>query len=380
MMPATLEWLRDFIRGFWRRPDELVLELGAGGELLVARLRALLSALILLLPLAYGLWGHATPTETVAGVGAAIFTNVMAQIWLALARRPRRHRWLPYATGTYDITSTSAVLALLATGDRVSALNSMLVWGFYLIGIGMTALRHDGRLTLYVGTLALVQYALIIAGVVHGIAPGEALFSVSYGTVSMADQVGRLMLILMMTLVTAAVVQRMQRLVDLSGNDGLTGLPNRTWLMQRMPGMIEHAQESGRSLTLCLLDVDYFQRVNEDYGHQGGDRVIRHLVQLVRQHLGDDERIVRLGGQEFVLLLQAPIGSAWERLDRIRRAIAEHPFPSGLGGESCRITVSGGLAATPQDGTELPALLRSADRRLQLAKRDGRNRVVARDA
>lgn len=258
-----------------------MLELGAGGELLVARLRALLSALILLLPLAYGLWGNATPTETVAGVGSAIFTNVMAQIWLALARRPRRHPWLPYATGTYDITSTSAVLALLATADRVSALNSVVVWGFYLLGIGMTALRHDGRLTLYVGLLAIVQYAIIIAAVRHSVAPGEALFSVGYGTVSMADQIGRLVLLLMMTLITAAVVQRMQRLVDLSGNDGLTGLPNRSWLMQRMPGLIEQAHESRHSLTLCLLDLDYFHRVNEDYGHQGGDRVIRHLVQLM---------------------------------------------------------------------------------------------------
>ena len=57
----------------------------------------------------------------------------MAQVWLALARSPRRHGWLPYATGTYDVTTTTAVLVLLALGDRVAGLNSLVVWAFYTI-------------------------------------------------------------------------------------------------------------------------------------------------------------------------------------------------------------------------------------------------------
>ena len=119
------------------RPDEVMLELGAGGELLVARLRAALSVLVLAMPLLGALSG-AEVGETVIGLAAAVFVNIMAQVWLALARS-RRHAWLPYATCSYDISTTTGVLVLLAMGDRAAGVNSMVVWSFYLVGIAMTA-------------------------------------------------------------------------------------------------------------------------------------------------------------------------------------------------------------------------------------------------
>ena len=72
---------------------------------------------------------------------------------------------MPFATGTYDITTTSGVLVLLALNEPAAGLNSMIVWCFYLFAIGLTALRNDGRLTLYVGGLAIVQYGVLIAAV-----------------------------------------------------------------------------------------------------------------------------------------------------------------------------------------------------------------------
>src|SRR5690606_9041924 len=93
------------LRTLLARPDEVMLELGAGGELLVARLRAALSALILLLPLVGAVSG-AEVGETVIGLAAAVFVNIMAQVWLALARHRRQYAWLPYATCTYDISTT----------------------------------------------------------------------------------------------------------------------------------------------------------------------------------------------------------------------------------------------------------------------------------
>src|SRR3546814_19103119 len=104
--------------------------------------------------------GGAKSSEVVIGLTLAVFVNLMAQIWLALARRPLRYHWLSYATGTYDITLTTLVLVLLALGDPVAATNSIVIWCFYLIAIAITALRNDGRLTLYVTALALAQYAL----------------------------------------------------------------------------------------------------------------------------------------------------------------------------------------------------------------------------
>ena len=95
--------------------------------------------------------------------------------------------------------------------------------------------------------------------------------------------------------------------------------------------------------------------------------------------LEENEHLARIGGQEFVVLLASPIGSAWERLDRMRRSLAERPFLGGRGSDPQRLTFSAGLASWPQDGAATSQLLRSADRRLQQAKQAGRNRVVARD-
>ncbi len=377
-MGESKGWLRDWLATLLARPDEIMLEQGAGGELLVARVRALLSALVLLLPLANAL-GGARIVETLIGLGAAVAINLVAQVWLALARRPRRHGWLPYATGTWDISATTGVLALLALADRASALNSMVVWAFYLLAIALTALRNDGRLTLYVGSLAIVQYGLLAWILIAGADPDQ-LVSADYGTVSAGAQVERLLLLLLMGLLTLAIVQRMQRLIQLSGRDGLTGLPNRLWLAQRMPGICEEARAEGGSLTLVLLDLDRFRRINDEIGHSDGDRALRHVVTLLAESLEPEEHIARIGGQEFVLLLRCPLGSAWERVERLRRGLAARPFVPTYGAEPQRITFSAGLAAWPQDGADLSGLLHSADRRLRQAKRGGSNRAVARDA
>lgn len=358
------------------RPDEVMLEHGAGGELLVAKLRAMLSVPILALPLIAGIGGAGT-TQTLVGLAAAVFVNAVAQIWLALARNHRRHRWLPFATGTWDVTATSVVLALLAMDDPVAGLNSVIVWCFYAISIFVTALRNDGRLTLYVGALAIAQYAALSLSIFA--LASQPLISIGYGQATLAGQLERLVLLLIVTLLTCAIVYRMQRLVELSGRDGLTGLPNRAWLLQRMPRMFLAAREDGHSLTLVLIDLDRFKRLNDDFGHRTGDRAIRHVVSLLGEFLEPGEHVARIGGQEFVLVLRCPIGSAWERLDRMRRMLADSPFHPERGSETVAITFSAGLASFPQDGMDASALLGAADRRLQQAKREGRNRVAALD-
>ena len=380
-MSITGDWKRDLVRTLLSRPDEVMLDLGAGGELLVARIRALLSALSLLLaPVALiGNQGAGKLTELMIGLGATIFINVCAQIWLALARNRRRHSWLPYATTTYDVTTTTLVLSLLHLSDPVAPFNSIIIWVFYLISISMTALRNDGRLTLYAGGMAMLQYSLLV-GVLLALAESpEQLVSVDYGTVSVGAQIERVVLMLLMTVLTATVVYRMQRLIESSGSDGLTGLPNRSWLVQRMPRILEAAREDNQSLTVALLDLDRFKRINDQYGHLTGDRAIRHVVGSMREILRDRERLVRIGGQEFVLVMYCPIGNAWERLDRLRQLMAERPFVPERGGDPLHITFSGGLSTYPSDGNNVSSLLRSADRRLQVAKHEGCNRVVARD-
>lgn len=371
------------LREFWQRlrapPDVVMLELGAGGELLVAKLRAGLSLGLLLLPLVNLVTGSYTPSEGIAGMFGVILAVLASQLLLQLARQPRKFRWLPWITTSYDITLTTLVLALLALGSLAASLNSMVVWAFYLIAICMTALRNDGRLTLYTGLLAILQYGLLAACVFAFADSPEQLISMDYGTAETTTVIQRLLLIVFMTILTATVVFRMQRLVELSGTDGLTGLPNRTLLAHHFDDLTDGARLDGNSLSLCLIDLDYFQRINDEIGHRAGDGALRHAVNVLREGLEQGEWLVRLGGEEFALLMRLPTGRAWERLDAMRRCLATKPFLPDQDREPQRMTFSAGVANWPQDGTDLSQLLRRADLRLRRAKLEGRNRVIAHD-
>jgi len=377
-MRAFGKAISDVARSLLSRPDEIMLEVGAGGELLVARLRVLVAALLLLLPLLNAISGGSV-NETMIGLGGAIFVNVAAQVWLHLAKRKRRYYWLPFASSAYDVTATTLVLILLAFNHLPSALNSMIVWCGYLLAIMMTALRNDGRVTLLVGVLALLQYGWLIWGVFVAANSPEQLISIEYGTVTMSAQTQRLLILAVFTLITTTVVYRMQRLVEMSGTDGLTKLPNRTWLLHRFPRLVDAARSEGATLSLALLDLDHFKRINDEIGHQAGDRALRHVVRVLNGKLEGDEWLVRLSGEEFVLLLRRPMGSAWERVDLLRRAVAEIPFVAERGADPQRITFSAGLASFPADGNDLSALLKRADTRLRQGKAEGRNRVIARE-
>ena len=377
-MHAVGERLRDIAVSLTSRPDEIMLEIGAGGELMVARLRAVLAAMLLLLPLVNAI-GGGTIQETLIGLGGAIFVNVFAQLWLVLARRPRRYRWLPFATAGFDVTATTLVLIALALQHLPSGLNSLIVWCGYPLSIVLTALRSDGRVTLFAGAMAIGQYGVLVLAVFALTSSPEQLISSDYGAVAPGGQGQRVLLLVMIALITSMVVYRMQRLIEMSGTDGLTRLPNRTWLVHRIQRLFDAVRHDGGSLTLALIDLDHFKRINDDNGHHAGDRALRHVVAVLREQSGSTEWLVRLGGEEFVLLLRKPLGTAWEQVDAIRQVLAERPFEPGRGADPLHLTFSAGLAGYPQEGSDLSRLLRRADRRLQQAKQTGRNRVVARD-
>ena len=297
-----------------------MLEVGATGELLVARIRVVVAGLLLLLPLVNNLTGG-TVAETLIGLAGAVFVNVVAQIWLALARRRRRYRWLPFATTTFDVTTTTLVLVALADNHLPSGLNSMVVWCGYVLAILVTALRNDGRTTLLAGALAVLQYGLMVAAVFAIAGSPEQLMSAEYGAVTASNQVQRLILLAIVTGVTLMVVYRMQRLVEMSGTDGLTRLPNRTWLMHRVPQLLDAVKRDGGSLSVAMLDLDHFKRINDELGQHAGDRALRHVVSSLRGQMEGGEQLVRVSGAEFVMVLRKPVGTAWERVDAIRRML-----------------------------------------------------------
>ena len=370
------ETFAELYRSLREAPDDILLELGADGEVLLARFRLLLSTLLIALPLINFYTGGGSYESMIGftGVGVAM---LLSQVWLTLARRRRRYRWLPYVSACFDVTVVSLVLLLLAFRLPAAGLNSVVVWCFYPLVVLATALRNDVRVTLLAGLLAMVQFGALSAWFL--MTATEPLVSPDYGTVHVSSQLQRTFLIFASTLVTTLIVFRMQRLVQMSGTDGLTGLPNRSFLNHRVPQIIADARAEGDTLCLALLDLDYFKQINDELGHQAGDRALKHIVGTLRLELRRDEPLLRVGGEEFVLVLRQPLGAAWERVDLLRRRVGASCFDPGDGAEPRTLTFSAGMASCPDDAVDVSGLMRNADLRLRAAKRTGRNRVVARD-
>lgn len=367
----------DLWRSLRAPPDQVLLEIGAEGELVLARLRLLLSALLLFLP-AINIASGGGMHESLVGFAGVGLGLALSYLWLSLARTRQRYRWLPWVSAVFDVSVVSFVLWLLAIQSPAAGLNSVVVFCAYPLVVLATALRNDVRVTLCAGLLATLQFLLLSSWFLSQ-ADGP-LTSTAYGTVFVSTQLQRVVLLLASTLVTTLVVARMQRLVQLSGTDGLTGLPNRTFLNLRVPQFIAEARNDGETLCLVLLDVDHFKRINQELGHAAGDRALKHLVQVLKLELKREEPLLRVGGEEFVLILRQPVGAAWERADALRRRLEASPFLPAEGEEPRHLTFSAGMAGCPVDAVDVSGLMRNADLRLRAAKRAGRNRVMARDA
>ncbi len=164
------------------------------------------------------------------------------------------------------------------------------------------------------------------------------------------------------------------QLAELSLTDALTGLANRRHLMDRLAQEVQRARRLGQPLSLLMADLDHFKRVNDQLGHQAGDRALREFAAMVRGSVREVDLVGRYGGEEFaVLLLDCALDAALMVAGKIRRTVKQglkhSPFDS-LGG----LTVSLG-AAQLLDGMGPEDFLAQADRALYMAKANGRDRV-----
>jgi two-component system, cell cycle response regulator len=358
------------------RPDPLMLEIGAGGEWLIAKIRLFCAALLMLLPITNAFFTGMN-YESIAGLTGASSVLLFSALWLNLIRKSPHRPWLPFVSSTADVSLVSLVLVMLATREPSAGLNSVVVWCCYPLAILSTALRNDVRVTLFAGLLAIAQFALLSIVLMQQ-HDGE-IFSAAYGTVSASNQIQRIVLLVAVSLITAVVVFRMQRLVHLSGTDSLTGLPNRLYLNHRVPQLLTSAKTKNTTLSLVIVDLDLFKLLNNELGHLVGDLAIQHVVHLIRDHLNSDEPLIRIGGEEFLLVLNAPLGNAWERVEALRKRLEASPFAPDKQKLARILTFSAGIACGPQDANTVSGLLKVADRRLKIAKSQGRNRVVARE-
>ncbi|OOG56333.1 ligand-binding sensor domain-containing diguanylate cyclase [Rhodanobacter sp. C03] len=163
-----------------------------------------------------------------------------------------------------------------------------------------------------------------------------------------------------------------QRLDELAGTDGLTGVYNRRRFLELAGGEFELAKD--RSICIALFDLDRFKRINDTHGHLAGDAVIRCAIEVIRQHCRQGDLVGRYGGEEFVLCLpDTSLSDALDTAERIRKELSTSVVAHD--GHSIAVTVSIGVAAL-RPGESIEQWLSRADKALYEAKHDGRNRCV----
>lgn len=244
---------------------------------------------------------------------------------------------------------------------RMTAQQTGLVWSYSTIGLSMLFLLGEKPIAMPMTTWA--EHALALACFVT--ATGRCAFAGLYGS-ALREALYK----------NANELKRAYaRIEELADTDELTGTLNRRCIMKNLEQEIVRAQRSGRACTVAMIDLDFFKRINDRFGHPVGDEVLRTFGLVLFANIREIDKIGRYGGEEFLLILpEAGIHDAAQAVDRLRSVVAEVDWPTIASG--LQVTMSAG-AAEIRAGDTGESLLTRADEALYRAKAEGRNRVVA---
>jgi diguanylate cyclase (GGDEF)-like protein len=172
--------------------------------------------------------------------------------------------------------------------------------------------------------------------------------------------------------------RNMRALRDLANHDGLTGLLNKRYFMTHRLGLLINAAErDSQPVSVFIFDIDHFKKYNDTNGHLAGDEILRGVAQVLRDNLRPGDVACRYGGEEFIVAMPGTRGiDGMAAAERIRSAMEATKFPKCETQPSGRLTISGGVAEFPVDGTNGSDLILHADQALYQAKAKGRNLVV----
>jgi diguanylate cyclase (GGDEF)-like protein len=176
---------------------------------------------------------------------------------------------------------------------------------------------------------------------------------------------------------TAHEERVLTQLYESSVRDPLTGAFNRHYFSSQLSSEVAYAARHETPLSVILLDIDFFKKVNDTHGHLGGDAALVHLTNVFAKGLRTEDLLSRYGGEEFVILLRGtPVERAFAVADRLRVSLETQPVVHG--DASFRVTASFGCASLTCCASAVPeVLIETADRRLYRAKETGRNRVIS---
>jgi diguanylate cyclase (GGDEF)-like protein len=162
-----------------------------------------------------------------------------------------------------------------------------------------------------------------------------------------------------------------------ASTDPLTGLYNRAYFARRFEAELRRARNYMAPLSVLILDIDHFKRINDTYGHPAGDVILKKLAEIIRKTTRASDFVVRYGGEEFVLVMTSSNqDQAFLFMDRLRGTVAATEFPVPGHDAPLKVTFSAGLSSFPEDGQSTADLLKAADQALYAAKASGRNLVL----
>lgn len=220
----------------------------------------------------------------------------------------------------------------------------------------------------------------LIGPLLHQGADGSQLLGVlviGEPTTRTRDEKLMLQMITNLGAIAYANARNVRRLREQANHDGLTGLLNKRHFMMEAGQLLYVLGRSAEPMVIFMFDIDHFKRYNDSNGHLAGDNVLQGVAQMLRENLRPQDLACRYGGEEFVVAIPYTDGlSGMQAAERIRDAIASGKFPHAESQPDGKLTISGGIAVFPGDGTNLTDLISHADRALYRAKAAGRNRVI----
>jgi two-component system cell cycle response regulator len=169
--------------------------------------------------------------------------------------------------------------------------------------------------------------------------------------------------------------------LELAVTDQLTGLHNRRYMTGQLDSLVKRAAMGGEPVSALLIDIDYFKKINDTFGHDIGDEVLREFALRLASNVRAIDLPCRYGGEEFVVIMpDTALADALRIAERIRNHVSGSPFKVAQGREMLTVTISIGVSATAGEGDTPEALLKRADEGVYLAKASGRNAVVGKAA
>lgn len=250
---------------------------------------------------------------------------------------------------------------------------------YFLIFIGiLAAIVNNSRLRYYL----LLIFILLLSGLIsieylypesisYFTSPGQRFISVLLGF-----NLSALTIVLLFAvfadgyrLEQQRVKQYAQNMEEIAITDGLTGLYNHRFVRQRLEEEISKARRYKRKLSVIMLDIDHFKKLNDTQGHQYGDYVLKRIAEILQQSVRNTDTIGRYGGEEFIIICsETGLAEAYRLANRLRAEIERSQFKRQV-----QVTISGGVAELHEE--DIQQLVEKADRCLYSAKRLGRNRI-----